>query len=153
MFKRLLAFFTVAERDESLWPTARSERPDEAALLSQLNAAGLDWRRSVESLRAADTFGISKPIQNAIYLPPTTALTPFPIEFYVRPGYGQLDQCPPNEYTADIDLYGDAICNFRAVGDSLIKLLGNGRRESTSNAINLVWEFGDLRAILIAWPP
>ena len=153
MFKRLLAFFTGVESDESLWPTARSFRPDEAALLSKLDAAGLDWRRSVESLRAAETFGFAKPIPSAIYLPPTTALTPFPIVFYVRPGYGQLDQCPPHEYTADIDLHGDAIRNFHAVGDCLIKLLGNGRRESTSNAISLVWEVAEIRAILIAWPP
>jgi len=153
MFKRLLAFFTVAERDESLWPTARSASPDEATLLAQLKAAGLDWRRSVESLRAEDTFDIANRIPNAIYIPSTTALTRFPIQFYVRPGFGQLDCSPPNEYTADIDLHGDAIRNFCAVGDSLIELFGNGRRESTSNAISLVWEIGDIRAMLIAWPP
>lgn len=153
MFKRLMAFFRVAESDESLWPTARSPSPDEAALLSRLSAAGLDWRRSIETLRAEDTVDIANRIRNAIYIPPTNTLTPFPIQFYVRPGCGQLDCSPPNEYTADIDLHGDAIRNFRAVGDSLIALFGNGRRESTSNAISLVWEVGDIHAMLIAWPP
>lgn len=147
MLDRLLSFLGLGLRP----PAPSLPRIPESQLLELFRAAGLDWSRSVDVL--VDEYGATPfgEHSSAVYLPPTTALTPYPIRFYVR-FPGMHDHCPPSQYCADIAIHGDAAANLRAVREALDDLLGGGADDATSNSIGQKWEIGVFRIAVAVWP-
>lgn len=147
MIERLFSFLGFGARPES----RDSPRITEAALLDRLRPAAIDWSRSVDDLRRE--FGVAPCGKNsqAVYLPPTTALTPFPLRFYVRIP-GTVDHCPPQSYCADVDVHGIAQANFSAVREPLDDLLGGSTDDSASNTLGRKWTLGTLTVRACVWP-
>lgn len=131
-------------------PAAATISP--AELLDVLRAGGLDWSRTVETLYLE--YG-SAPYQSgqAVFLPPTTALTPFPVAFHVRVP-SESDVSPPRTYDAEIDLHGDAMLNFHSVVTALTERLGRPERRNWSvNIDERSWTVGELTLSAVVFPP
>lgn len=146
---RLLSFFGFGRRGGDARDSRLKLTDDE--FLRRVRPGGLDWSRSVDELQAA--YGVAPcETTQAVYLPPTTVLTPFPIRFFIRVP-GMLDPYPPTTYTADIDLHGDAKENLHAVGGPLTDLLGKSNYpNASSNVIGMGWKLGVFTLELFAWP-
>lgn len=132
---------------------SRSASPlSEQQFLDLLAPAGIDWR--LTTAEVAERCGSSNYYNwvDVAYLPPTTALTPFPLRFHVPLREDAWDDCV-RTYSADFNDHRNARHNFDAVAGGVSAVLGPGERGQSSNCHGMSWTIGTISVRVHAWPP
>ncbi len=123
---------------------------EENLIVQLMTTTGVDWVKSCAEYAAERGVTQYWSSSNAIPLTPSTAFG-LPLHFYICSNLIRSD-IPPEYFVAHYNAHSSPQENFAEAEPLLISVLGEGKRQDTSNCLQRKWIFGSFVIELFAWP-